>query len=96
MSNGAAMASHPPTGPLTLGSENITEAVPPAVTVMVRSAEPVSLVTVTLWSAGVKSVTVIGDVPRALPSTETRAPGGSVTTDTRPTTTAGSAGFISK
>ena len=47
-SNGAEIESHPPTGPETFGSENMTDAVLPAATVTVRSTEPASLVTVTL------------------------------------------------
>ena len=44
-SNGAEIVSHPPTGPETFASENITDEVPPAVTLTVRSADPAALVT---------------------------------------------------
>jgi len=85
-SSGVAIESHPPTGPETLGSKNVRDAVRPAVTITRRSAEPASLVTVTVCSSAARSGTVSGDVPRNWPSMKTRAPGGSVTTDTPPRT----------
>src|SRR6266850_1642611 len=95
-SNGADTASHPASGALTFGNENTTAVAAPASTVTVRSAEPVSLVTVTLCWAAVNSSSATGERPTGRPSMLTCAPGGSVTTDMRPTTTTGSVTFISK
>src|SRR5438309_8268639 len=54
-SNGDAIESHPPIGPVAFASENITDAVPPAETTTLRSADPVSFRTVTMCSSAVRS-----------------------------------------
>src|SRR5258708_5777185 len=80
-SNGAAIANQPTARLGALGSENTTDMVVPASVVTVRSTGPLAPATVTVCLAAARSPTVIGETPRASPSIVTRAPGGSVITE---------------
>jgi hypothetical protein len=80
-SNGAAIASQPTSRLEAFGSENTTDMVVPASVVTMRSTGPLAPVTVTVCLAAARSPTVMGETPRASPSMTTRAPGGSVITE---------------
>jgi hypothetical protein len=75
----AVSAIQPETGaPSGAASGTVSDAVTPASIVTVCFTEPRSLSSTTACSPGERSGTVMGDEPRAMPSTLTRAPPGSV------------------
>src|SRR5216683_1505703 len=80
-SNAAAIANQPTSRLEAFGSDITTDMVVPASVVTTRSIGPLAPITVTVCLAAVRFATVIGETPRASPSMTTRAPGGSVITE---------------